>query len=192
MSIKNPAFVPEETSKNITKTYTSYSGTDIIATIALPGRTPEVIGELSTISYSTHREKFPVRSLGTINPKGFTNGYRTIAGTLVFTVFDRHVILNTIREGILNSYTGDDADFNSTSYDFAENFVTDEMPPFDITLSFINEYGHASSMTIYGITIVDEGQVMSIQDIMTENTMSYMACGIDMMIPIDNLGNKKS
>jgi hypothetical protein len=190
MTIKNPSFAPEKKTNDL-KTFTSYSGTDIIATLAIPGGKPEVIGELSTISYSIHREKFPVRSLGRINPKGFTNGYRTIAGTLVFTVFDRHVILNTIREGILNQYTGDNADFNSESFEFARNFVTDEMPPFDITLSFINEYGHASSMTIYGITIVDEGQVMSIQDILTENTMSYMACGIDMMTPIDILGNKK-
>lgn len=176
---------------NVGDTYTSYSGVDIIATITTPGGKPVVVGELSTISYSIHREKFPVRSLGMINAKGFTKGYRTIAGTMVFTVFDRHVILEAIVNGskdggLLDQYS----DLATDSFDFARNFVTDEMPPIDITLTFANEYGHASSMTIYGVTIVDEGQVMSIQDIMTENTLSYMATGIDLMTPMDNLGNK--
>jgi hypothetical protein len=157
------------------KTYTSFSGADIIATFTSPTGKNIVIGELSTISYSIHREKFPVRALGNINARGFTSGYRTIAGTMVFTVFDRHALLSAM--GNINEY--------GMVY-----MMADEMPPFDITISFINEYGHAASMTIYGITIVDEGQVMSIQDIMTENTISYMASGIDTMSPMDHLGNK--
>ncbi len=164
---------------------TSYSGADIVASISIPGNKSMVFGELQTISYSIHREKHPVRALGRINPKGFTYGGRTIAGSMIFTVFDRHVVQNAILKELINSQTLDYGDLRHLS----KVMVTDEMPPFDVTISFTNEYGHASRIALYGITIVDEGQVMSIDDIITENTMTYMARGIDLMASVDMMGN---
>ncbi len=164
---------------------TSYSGADIVASITPVKGKPMVFGELQTITYSIHREKFPVRTLGRINPRGFSMGPRTIAGSLIFTVFDRHVIQNAVKEGLLDHYLEFFADIRSK----ANRLVTDEMPPFNVNINFLNEYGHASRISIYGITIVDEGQVMSIDDIVTENTMSYMATGIDLLAPVDTKGN---
>lgn len=164
---------------------TSYSGSDIIASINIPGNKPMVFGELQTISYSIHREKHPVRTLGRINPKGFTYGGRTIAGSMIFTVFDRHVIQNAILKELINTDHGSYGDLRQ----LARIMVADEMPPFDVTISFTNEYGYASRIAIYGITIVDEGQVMSIDDVITENTMTYMARGIDLMASVDMMGN---
>ncbi len=112
-------------------------------------------------------------------------GPRTIAGSLIFTVFDRHIIQNAIREGFLDHY----GDLYENIRSKAHRLITDEMPPFNVTISFLSEYNHASRIAIYGITIVDEGQVMSIDDIITENTMSYMATGIDLMNPTDREGN---
>ncbi len=157
--------------------YTSYAGVDIIASITLPHGAPCVFGELQTITYSIHRDKFPVRSLGTINPKGYTMGGRNIAGTLIFTVFDRHAILHAIN--YISSLTNDE------KHDIINHIVTDEMPPFDVTIMMGNEYGNKSIMQIYGVTIVDEGQVMSVEDILTENTMSYLATGIRLLSPVD-------
>ena len=62
------------------------------------------------------------------------------------------------------------------------------LPPFDIVFTFFNEYGNASKMKIYGVTIVDEGQTMSIDDIMTEQTYTFMARGIQ---PMTNIINEK-
>ena len=90
-------------------TYTSYSGADIVATIQAIGGKPMVFGELQTITYSTHREVQPIRSIGNINPRGFTRGPRTIAGSMIFTVFDRHVIQNVLKEGLLDGTIGSDA-----------------------------------------------------------------------------------
>jgi hypothetical protein len=164
------------------KTYSSFSGTDIVATITPPGGKPVVFGELQTISYSIHREKFPVRTLGSINPKGFTYGGRTIAGTLIFTVFDRHIIKQAVKEMFQPGTNDNPYDIDAMEYeDMLQRMVTDEMPPFDVTITFKNEYGQSSSMSILGVTIVDEGQVMSIEDMLTENTMSYMAMDIDLM-----------
>ena len=57
----------------------------------------------------------------------------------------------------------------------------DEIPPFDITITFANEYGNASTMTIYGVEITNEGMGLSVDDITTEKAMSFVARSIDDM-----------
>jgi hypothetical protein len=172
------------------KTYTSFSGTDIVASIRPYGGKPIIFGEIQTISYSIHRQMSPVYSLGRINPKGMVRGPRVIAGTLIFTVFDRHVL-----KQVMDTYKAQPNSF-ATSYgmvkadgtidaaviqDLRDYAKTDEMPPFDINISFMNEYGQSATLTIYGIYIMSEGQTMSIEDMITENTMSYIAMDIDLM-----------
>lgn len=156
----------------------SFSGADIVASITPPKGKPRVFGEMQTISYSIHRELNPVRSLGRINPKGIVRGPRTIAGSLVFTVFDRHIIQNAVKEGLLNQY---DQYAGPNAVTMGREILTDEMPPFDVTISFVNEYGSSSMISLFGVHVVDEGQVMSIDDMITENTMSYIALDIDLM-----------
>jgi hypothetical protein len=51
------------------KTYTTFSGSDIVATFN--GR---VIGELQAITYSVTREKSPVYTMGNPNPRSFSRG----------------------------------------------------------------------------------------------------------------------
>jgi hypothetical protein len=53
-------------------------------------------------------------------------------------------------------------------------------------LSFFNEYGLAGKMKIYGITIVDEGQTMSVDDLITEQTYMYMARGIQPLVSAES------
>lgn len=158
--------------------YTSYAGVDIIATMNVVGGGTVVIGELQTISYSIHRDRYPVRVLGKINPIGFTVGGRTIGGSLIFTVFDRHVILKIIDSMIGETYSGlTPGDKESMRM----NMKMDELPPIDVTITLVNEYGNSSHIRIYGIVFVDEGQVMSIEDMITEQTMSYMAQDIELI-----------
>ena len=78
--------------------YDSYSGCDIVVTASLPKSLADdasddiyfTLGSLQTLSISTHQDKRPVRSLGNMNAKDYVMGQRTIAGSLVFAVFDRH------------------------------------------------------------------------------------------------------
>jgi hypothetical protein len=163
-----------------------FTGADMVAGLYVPKlgifRT---FGEISTISYSKHRELYPVRGLGTINPKGFTRGPRTIAGSLVFTVFDRHVLYE-IQEDLMRVYREKlEANGYGRGGRFSNvRFVTDEMPPFDIIVSMANETNPiGSSIRIYGVRITNEGQTMSIEDMITENVMQYLATGIDLMAP---------
>lgn len=148
----------------------SYSGCDIIPSITVGGKT-FVIGNLSAISYSVHRDKIPVRLLGRTYAKSYVSGGATIAGTLVFTVFDTHV-LDEVRREVVTEVQA--AGGQSSP-------LTQQLPPFDVTIFFQNEYGHASYMRIYGLEITDEAQTHTINDIYTENQMQYIARDIDLM-----------
>jgi len=170
------------------KTYNSFAGTDIVASVTIPGIGTSIFGTLQTVSYSIHRDKFPARTLGRISPKGYSYGGRTIAGSLIFTVFDRHVLKYTM-EGILKRKHGDFANLSvEDKAKYSELYysvLTDEIPPFDINIIMANEHGQAAKIDLLGIMITDEGQVMSVEDIMTENTMSFIARDIVPLAALD-------
>lgn len=161
--------------------YTSFSGTDAVATLVIPpigerytaDNTGEVLtlGELQTISYSIHRENSPIRTLGRVNPRAFLKGSRTIAGSMIFTVFNEYAFykIRKYRE-LLARRNGFYAP------------LADMLPPFDVILSFVNEYGNISKMKIFGVTIVDEGQTVSIDDLIIEQTYTFMARGIQPLV----------
>lgn len=157
----------------------SFSGADIVPTIQIPGKKPLVIGDLHTLTYSTHREVVQVRSLGKINPNGFSRGPRTIGGTLIFSVFDR-ALVRRFQEELLEDYYNNHGKYIKSH---PNKMLTDEMPPFNITISMANEYGKGGSLQILGVVILNEGQVMSIDDIMTENTMQYLAQDMVLLKP---------
>ena len=66
-----------------TRGYNSFSGVDIKATFGT-----QVIGSLQGISYSISREKAPIYTMGSADPRAFARGKRGIAGSLVFIQFD--------------------------------------------------------------------------------------------------------
>lgn len=73
------------------RSYNSFSGVDIKAVFG--NRT---VAELQAISYSITREKAPIYTMGSPEPRSFSRGKRGIAGTLVFIVFDRHAIISEL------------------------------------------------------------------------------------------------
>lgn len=145
--------------------FSGYNGTNILAAITIPGEPPYVFAELQTLSYSIHREKRPVRVLGTADAVAYTYGPRTIAGSLIFATLDKHMVMRAM-EAAARRY---------------RHLVADQLPPFHITVFMANEYGKRSRLTIYNCSIVDEGQVFSVEDLIIETTMSYVATGIDLL-----------
>lgn len=146
---------------SISKFYRSFSGTDTIAFLIFPGINPITIGSLTTISYSMYRNKVPVINIGRTNINGITRGSRIYAGTMVFTLINKH----WLRE------LQDQADYLA---DFP-TLKTDELPLFDIMIVSANEYGSACSMFIYGVDLTDEAQTLSIEDLFTENVFKFVA-----------------
>lgn len=56
-------------SSKYTRTYTTFSGCDIVVSFG-----DTVIGELQAISYSVSREKAPVYTMGNADPRSFSRG----------------------------------------------------------------------------------------------------------------------
>lgn len=152
-------------------TYRTFSGHDMVVTVQVPVSNEititKVIGAFQTISYSIHNEKHPVRVLGNMNVKRYVFGPRMVAGSIVLTVFDRH----WMRE-LFNEYV-------KVKSETERYFLMDELPAMDITISCANEYGHNAKLVLYDVTIVNEGQIMSINDVYTENTYEFFALNVD-------------
>ena len=182
------------------RTFNSFSGADIKVSFG-----NVVIGELASITYSVTREKAPIFTMGDPNPRSFSRGKRGIAGSLVFTIFDRDALYGLKnstdertmihRSGFNSSdrFAGNDLKRPHEDYSIGldDNFArwatkknshySDEIPPFDITITFLNEYGNAAAMSIYGVELTNEGMGLSIDDITTEKACSFVARGLSDM-----------
>lgn len=178
------------------ESYTSFSGADIICTFAPDGQSPRVIGELQAITYSVTREKAPVYTMGSPDPRSFSRGKRGIAGSLVFTVFDRDALIGAMQEQTFNSKNNTNTNVSSVDkwrdhVDVREDGTVvqrqaaieyaDQVPPFNITISFVNEYGQSAVMRIIGVEILNEGSGMSIDDITTDKACTFVARRIEHM-----------
>lgn len=139
-----------------------------------------VLASLQTISIQSHREKYAVRSCGHSYAKGYTRGPRTIAGSMIFTTFNEHALLQLIRcMGDSKTYGELDADLKS--------LLPDQLPPIDLTLVFANEYGSVSSLRIFGVEFVNDGTTFSIEDLLTENVINFVCRDADVLTAHGNV-----
>ena len=147
----------------------------------IPPAVTKVLAEVQTLSISTHREKYPVRTLGSVYPRSFTRGPRTISGSMVFTTFHRHIFDEFFGSASFRSSGVGDFDRHLWT-----SFITDQLPPLDISVVFANEYGNLSWMAILGVEFVNEGMTMSIEDLFLEGTAQYVARDYDPIRSVDN------
>jgi len=172
----------------VTYRFNSYSGCDIYAIAnvfdasATEGEKYKqlILGNIQTLTFSTHREKFPARALGHVGARGYTRGPRTIGGTMIFTVFDKSVLSELIQLDNMVEVSSTDSGRGKEA-GITNIVLLDQIPPFDISILFANETGSVSRMAIYGAELVNEGQTMSVEDLVTEAVVSYVARHIDPM-----------
>ena len=107
---------------------------------------------------------------------------RTIAGSIVFTLFDREVLWDLIQSYAVDVDWAGEGEYETSVH----TPMLDQLPPFDITITFANEHGDIANLAIYGVEIVDEGTVLSIDDLLVEKTCSWVARDIDMIRPYSN------
>lgn len=184
-----------QTVNRFTNTYTTFSGADIKATFD-----GVEIATLSGITWSVTREKAPIYTMGSANPKSFSRGKRGIAGALIFQVFDRPSLYQMILEA--KNRNDESMKYFTRSSNVLPGFVdggqityrgltpvdrigldvvqavpyyADQIPPFDITISFVNEYGQGAKRSIYGVELLNEGSGASVDDMVLEETMTYVA-----------------
>jgi hypothetical protein len=51
----------------------------------------------------------------------------------------------------------------------------DQMPPFEVTLTFANEYGNTAWQKIFGVEVLNEGGGVSVDSIVLERQLTYVA-----------------
>ena len=112
--------------------------------------------------------------------------HNTVAGSMIFTTFDRQVLTELMdkpsnskgagsQEGRLRTEIGkEQMIFENQTMDPADLLI-DQLPPFDITIICASELGQVSRAALYGVQVQTQGQVMSIQDIISETTVTYTA-----------------
>jgi hypothetical protein len=146
--------------------------------------TSKVLGEVQSVSWSIFREKAPFRSLGSIYPKSYVRGPLTVGGTMIFTLFNKHVLHELLGLN-LRMYNTGTSDFDN--YKDTTNLIH-QLPPLDFSFVFANEYGAVSHMGLWGVDFVQEGGTFSIEDIFSETVVQYVARDID---PIRLAGRRK-
>lgn len=132
------------------------------------------LASLQTISVSSHREKFAVRALGHSYAKAYTRGPRTIAGSMIFTIFEEHPLLKLIHAvDPQDEFSAGEADITT--------FLPDQLPPIDLTVVFANEYGSLSDFRLYGVEFGNDGATYSIEDLLSEEVLTFVARDVDIM-----------
>lgn len=132
------------------------------------------LATLQTISVQSHREKFAVRACGNSYAKGYTRGPRTIAGSMIFTVFHEHALAQLIRRMAKSTSYGErDPDISS--------LIADQLPPLDMTVVMANEYGQRSVFRLFGLEFVNDGVTYSIEDLLSENVITWVARDMDVL-----------
>lgn len=182
------------TTSKYTRTYTSFGGVDIVATF------DEVpIGELQGISYSVTREKAPLYTMGSADPRSFSRGKRGIAGSLMFIMFDRHAMHQIISKSAYVAHEDENSNVAGSALPVHEEpqityartrtpQYSDQIPPFDITLTGANELGQFVTMSIFGVEILNEGSGISIDDIVNEQQMTFVARELTPWTPFNSSG----
>lgn len=189
-------------------TFTSFSGSDINAVFG-----DTIFAQLQMISYKQDREKAPVYTMGSPDLRTVARGKRLISGACVFVVFDRDGLLSAINEttnksrspyinkdevamraknvetqtaldaggtvSVLNGKSGTNAKFTEK----VPAFHLDQLLPFDITIVGANEYGRVSKMVIRGVELMTEAGGMSIDDLVLEKQVAFIARSIEQWNP---------
>lgn len=192
-----------------TNTYTTFSGADIVCTFG--GVT---VAALSGITWSITREKAPVYTMGSANPRSFSRGKRGIAGSLIFTMFDRPGLYNMIEQHasaqdqsfryftrssnvLVGTTTGSvghkgvvSANDQTLDIVSAVPYYSDQIPPFDVNITFFNEYGQGATRSIYGVEILNEGSGASMDDVVIEESMTFIARELGPMLAINPATNE--
>ena len=174
-----------------TYTFTSFSGADMRASAG-----GLELGTLTGLSFSITREKGPVYVAGNPNPIGVGRGRRGIAGSLTFATLNKAALAELMGSSQFARKPGEPSgastsevvesirinDSTAGAVAGAPMYV-DQLPPFNISISFVNEAGSAAHMELFGVDILSEGGGFSIEELTLETQMTFIALSLQRMDP---------
>ncbi len=143
------------------------------------------LGTVQTISCQSHRPKAAVRAIGSTYARGYTRGPRTIAGSMIFTVLNKQS-LHHLCKAMGTMYGNQLNDLNPSV------ILPDQLPPIDLTFIMANEYGSVSRMALYGVEFLNSGYTFSVEDLLLEEVVQFIARDIDPMTDVWDASHRKS
>ncbi|MBY2476144.1 hypothetical protein KWV16_04570 [Clostridioides difficile] len=150
--------------------YKAFSSTDSLAFVLFPESKPILLGSLTSISYSIHRNKKPVALIGSTHVSGYTRGPKMISGKMEFTLINQNLISDLTSEiSVLSN---------------KKKISSDELPLFDVMIVSLNEYKYVTQMMIYGIDITNDRQIISINDVFVKNTIHFVATDLNNFVSL--------
>ena len=177
------------TSKGITYESLGGSSTHVLINFHLINSDGDIVdipvyfGTVITVSYSVYRNKASVFNMGNNLIDGFAIGNKYVAGSIIKGVFnndDFNGLLNNIKDGLLSIPV--DKIASASNKKVVHSLMKDDLLSCDINIIYTNEYtGAVKSEVIYDATFINNGQVASINDIITETTLSYVARAVKTM-----------
>lgn len=184
--------------KVVQSTFESMSGANTIIVLEFPtfegsgydGSVYVKMNSVTTLSWSVYRAKIPVTPIGENTVSGFALGNKTVAGHIIKTLTYADEFTSVVEyysklslEYKKNNYYENlgskqpislDSKYKITQKNF-DSLMKDDLLPFNIHAYSISEYtGKIVKDSIYGCTIINTGQVQSIENLITENTISFM------------------
>lgn len=198
-ALDNPNYFGDPNVKVATTTFESMSGANTIIVLEFPtfegsgyeGSVYVKMNSVTTLSWSVYRAKIPVTPIGENTVSGFALGNKTVAGHIIktLTYADEFTSVVEFYSKLAIKYKQDnyyenlgskqpislDSNYKITQKNF-DSLMKDDLLPFNIHAYSISEYtGKIVKDSIYGCTIINTGQVQSIENLITENTISFMA-----------------
>lgn len=148
-----------------------------------------------SLSWSVYRAKIPVTPLGESTVVGFALGNKTVAGHIIKTLtytdelsgavefYTKLALADKEKNYIENLGSKTTIEFDTKYKITQKNFdslMKDDLVPFNIHAYSISEYtGQIIKDSIYGCTVINTGQVQSIENLITENTIAFIARNIE-------------
>ena len=132
----------------------------------------EKIPGLLDVSFSGHKDTFPVYSSKSSTFTGFTEGYKTKAGSFVFN-FQEEAPLNNL----IHRYNEWLEIKNVTLLDSVQ-----DLPPLDALLVFVSEQpgGEIATINIKGLKFIDDSMRLTIEASPSIQTVSWIAKSISL------------
>lgn len=146
------------------------------------------MSNLITVSHSVARAKIPVYLLGDTTVSGLALGTKMVAGSIVKLYTRNDALTNHIKQfvdkrfdDLKKSNISDLSDIQSNiSLREISDFMRDDLSPFNIHLITTSENDKVDTEafgvdSIMGATLINTGNVFSIENLISEETISFLA-----------------
>lgn len=162
----------------------SYSGADCDVFATRDGVNGGLIHleNIATVSISMYEAKAPVRRLGHAAPIGFTGNIRSIAGSLIFVVVREHPLRKVMQKFKRFKKHVDDEKTQKGFEQSEDVFNAGMILPFNLMLMYKNEVDKlGAGIRINNVEFISEGIVTSVNDMVTEVVLQFVATEIDQL-----------